>query len=1201
MTNTALNDLAPAAPAAITPITDTTAPQLLAESAEVNKRTEVSPNAVTLSFNENIKLGNGVIELHKAADNSLVETFKNGVGSQGGYISASKSQLTVDPFVNLSLDTQYYLTISDHAIKDSGNNAFAGVTDTQSLRFTTQKPDNQAPTLLPTDVKTGVNKQTDIALNALSISFNEPVQLSDGVIELHKAADNSLVETFKNGVGSEGGRLGLSKAQLTIDPFTDLSLNTAYYLTFSEHVIKDLSGNAFAGNANTLNFNTLKPDTQAPTLVPAEQQQTLNNNGNSATNLVIGFNETVQLAKGVIELHKLSDNSLVDSFVNGVSSHGGSISAYGAQINIGFAQPLLPATQYYVTNTNDALTDSAGNAFVPLSNPTAFNFTTPEPDVKAPVLYNTNPLALPTGAGTIIDDVPVPPGHYYGMTPVSDEKDLSLTTDLTLRFNEAVQLGAGEIVLHNASDGSVVEAFKAGVGSQGGYATLSQWGSSSAIFDPPSAIFAVSINPYADLSLNTQYYLTISGDAIRDNAGNAFAGFVDPHTLSFTSIGLDTQAPVFSGLYTAYDLGQDGKVLATRLMLVANEALQLGSGDIVLHKASDNSVVESFSHGVGSQDGYISTAYGSFSLVTYAALTAGEDYYLTLADNAITDKVGNTVTRVTDANTLSFTQPLINTVDNQPLIFYPQSFDNQLGVSVSGDLYFNFNHPVTLGTGNIVLHNADNNRVVETFSNGIGSAGGVATASKSDISINPAVDLAPATQYYLTIDKDAISDAKGEVFKGFADADTLSFFTAGISPIVTPPPPPPMTPQVIYSYPLDNQGGLAIEADLNFTFDRDIQLSSGAIELHKLSDNSLVERFDHGVGSAGGNIRVSTGSLYMGKTFNPPALTINPFANLAPATAYYLTVADNAIIDTAGHAFAGFSDPRQFNFTAEAADHTAPVLIGSTPFDNQANVIDAQIYLSFNESVRLGQGVIAIHKVSDGSIVESFSQGHGSAGGSLSVNESGLNIIPSLANFTPGTQYYLTIADNAVTDKWGNAFAGFSDPATLNFRTAPPTPLDTTAPKLLATVPEDNQSHIAVSADISLRFNEVVRLGSGRIELHKASDASIVETFLHGVGSSGGLILIHPTSSKTGDGVASSLRIIPDANLQLGTQYYLTVSADAVTDLAGNAYSGFSDPNSFNFKTVPNELATKQADYVDLTYELGGIELVGVSELSAIF
>ena len=79
-------------------------------------------------------------------------------------------------------------------------------------------------------------------------------------------------------------------------------------------------------------------------------------------------------------------------------------------------------------------------------------------------------------------------------------------------------LGTGAIELHRA-DGTLVESFDASTG-----AHLTASGST------------LTINPSADLSFSTGYYLTLASTAVLDPSGNAFAGIADSTTLNFTTL-----------------------------------------------------------------------------------------------------------------------------------------------------------------------------------------------------------------------------------------------------------------------------------------------------------------------------------------------------------------------------------------------------------------------------------------------------------------------------------------------------------------------------------------------------------------------------------------------------------------------------------------------------------------------------------------
>ena len=79
---------------------------------------------------------------------------------------------------------------------------------------------------------------------------------------------------------------------------------------------------------------------------------------------------------------------------------------------------------------------------------------------------------------------------------------------MILTFNEAIALGTGTIEIRSGSaTGTIVESFNAATSSR-----LAVSGS------------ALTIDPTSNLADGTQYFVVIPSGAIRDTAGNAYAG-----------------------------------------------------------------------------------------------------------------------------------------------------------------------------------------------------------------------------------------------------------------------------------------------------------------------------------------------------------------------------------------------------------------------------------------------------------------------------------------------------------------------------------------------------------------------------------------------------------------------------------------------------------------------------------------------------
>ena len=202
---------------------------------------------LSATFSESIQKGTGNITLKKSADNSTVETFDVATSPR---ITVSGATLTIDPTGYLDGNTGYYVEIDATAVKDMANNFFAGIADTTTWNFTTGVADTTAPTiatLSPADDATGA----DLVANLVA-TFDENIQKGTGFITLKKTADNSEVETFDVATSP---RITVSGATLTIDPTGTLVLATGYYVQIDPAAIQDLSGNSFAGIADSTTWN----------------------------------------------------------------------------------------------------------------------------------------------------------------------------------------------------------------------------------------------------------------------------------------------------------------------------------------------------------------------------------------------------------------------------------------------------------------------------------------------------------------------------------------------------------------------------------------------------------------------------------------------------------------------------------------------------------------------------------------------------------------------------------------------------------------------------------------------------------------------------------------------------------------------------------------------------------------------------------
>lgn len=127
-------------------------------------------------------------------------------------------------------------------------------------------------------------------------------------------------------------------------------------------------------------------------------------------------------------------------------------------------------------------------------------------------------------------------------TPADNATNIVPSANLSIIFNKTIQVGTGNIVIKKTSDNTTVQTIDVTSGQVAGSGTNT-----------------ITINPTADLSYNTSYYIQIDGTAFRDSSNNNFAGIANTTSWNFT-----TQTA-----YTlAYTAGANGTIAGTASQIV---------------------------------------------------------------------------------------------------------------------------------------------------------------------------------------------------------------------------------------------------------------------------------------------------------------------------------------------------------------------------------------------------------------------------------------------------------------------------------------------------------------------------------------------------------------------------------------------------------------------------------------------------------
>jgi hypothetical protein len=200
-------------------------------------------NNLLITFNENVQKGTtGNIRIRRFSDNTTVET----IAITDAKITITGAVLSINPATILTAETKYYVETDANTVKDLVGNSFAGITGNTVWAFTTLE--TTPPTIASLNP---VNNATNFpGANNLVATFSENIQKgTTGNIRIRRFSDNSTLET----IPIADAKISISGAALTINPATDLTFNTKFYVEIDANSIKDLVGNNFAGiTGNTI-------------------------------------------------------------------------------------------------------------------------------------------------------------------------------------------------------------------------------------------------------------------------------------------------------------------------------------------------------------------------------------------------------------------------------------------------------------------------------------------------------------------------------------------------------------------------------------------------------------------------------------------------------------------------------------------------------------------------------------------------------------------------------------------------------------------------------------------------------------------------------------------------------------------------------------------------------------------------------------
>ena len=807
------------------------------------------------------------------------------------------------------------------------------------------------------------------------------------------------------------------------------------------------------------------------------------------------------------------------------------------------------------------------------------NSLSPNTDVQLLLTYGPTDTTPPTASS---------------FSPADNATGVAVAANLVVNFSEAIQKGTGNLVIKKLSDNSVVETIAVTA------ANVTVSGTQ------------LTINPTADLGQGTDYYVEIANGAIKDIAGNNYAGITGNSTWNFTTATAADITPPTASSFTPAD-NAIGVAVGANLVVNFSEAIQKGTGNLVIKKLSDNSVVETIAVTAAN----VTVSGTQLTINPTADLGQGTDYYVEIANGAIKDIAGNNYAGITGNSTWNFTTAtaggLLQTITpdfdsatagNQTTKgFRP---NNSVGVDVkystsdnnnslassfgfklhydSSQLNFvNLTNPLstpvtpTIGTTETDTANEDNDPATDKVINvawlNFGGAAWPNTALPANLykanftasstytgtnvnfssnNASPGYSFSP-TSAVLTLAPPVSLDADGNgVAQGATDGVLIARYLFGFTGTTLTngaigTGATRTTATDIQTY-LENGRTTMLDADGN-------GVAQGA------TDGVLIARYLFGfTGTTLTNGVIGTGATRT--TATQIQQFLSSYLPTAPASSNGVITNSNGVITNSG---------ATQNISAIAT--TQNVAPGSSVS------IDAKYSTSDNNTTLASSFGFKLHY--DSSKLNF-------------VNFANPGVLSTPVTPTIGTSEADTLdedndpsTDKVINVAWlnfgGAAWPNVASPTTLykanftalptfttgsakvNFSSQNASPgytfqgtgtvisADSTAPTASSFSPVDNATGVAVGANLVVNFSEAIKKGSGNLVIKKLSDNSVVET------------IAVTNSNVTVSG--SQLTINPTNDLAQGTDYYVEIANAAIKDIAGNNYAGITGSSTWNFKT----------------------------------
>ena len=480
----------------------------------VNNATNVpvGVNSFFIAFDDFIQANQsalGTVQLKKLDGTVVFETTAPNISTCCQNVPFYMGEAVLDPA------TTYYFNIGNDIFRKSGGvSYYTGIANNTAWRFTTGSVNSVISSYLPARGATSVST----SLGSIKMFFSSDVYDSYGYYRLRKASDNSLVkqwDVYADITYGYDAQAGLYFAELPLS--AALEAGTTYYIDnqfnnaggyepgwmeydFAYNQPEDIwtTARIVPWATNFWTFTTAAAaDVTPPTITslsPADNATGVAVN----SNLVVTFSENIIANNGLVSIREVSGNALH----SGYSVNSG-VTISNNTLTITPSYDLTAGTEYYIDLDVELVRDAAGNTFAGLNGNPNWTFTTQNEQIAV-----------------------------QSYSPSNGSTDVPVSSNLSINFNENINIGSGTISFHYASTGATITSLS---GFDGGTMSIN---GATITFDLPN-----------DLPANSEIYINITSGYLRSaaNAQKIWPGIQDNTSWRFTT-GKLAQTITFAAL-----------------------------------------------------------------------------------------------------------------------------------------------------------------------------------------------------------------------------------------------------------------------------------------------------------------------------------------------------------------------------------------------------------------------------------------------------------------------------------------------------------------------------------------------------------------------------------------------------------------------------------------------------------------------------